>query len=159
MLSERGRSVQHKKIDKNEPYPGALTQPKDISALADAYRQSAHALLATKKSGKSIAHAPFRLCALHAIELYLNAYLLARKLSSAQIRGMQHNLSERAELAIKSGLCLRKRTAVHLQHLTQEREYLRTRYEPEAASTLSQLNRITATLDEVAAKVTLAASK
>lgn len=36
------------------------------------------------------------------------------------------------------------------------REYLITRYGPELASTLSQINRLSATLEEVATKVRLA---
>lgn len=39
--------------------------------------------------------------------------------------------------------------------LSQDREYLITRYGPELAATTSQINRLTATLEEVAAKVTL----
>ncbi len=50
---------------------------------------------------------------------------------------------------------LRKLTAAHLQTLSANREYLITRYGPELAASASQINRLTATLDEVAKKVTV----
>jgi hypothetical protein len=53
-----------------------------------------------------------------------------------------------------SGLVLRKRTVAHLNKLTESREYLVTRYGPELSTSLSQINRLMATLEEVARKVT-----
>jgi hypothetical protein len=41
----------------------------------------------------------------------------------------------------------------HLESMTGKREYLVSRYGPEMAATVSQVNRLTATLDEVADKV------
>jgi ribulose-5-phosphate 4-epimerase/fuculose-1-phosphate aldolase len=67
---------------------------------------------------------------------------------------MQHNLAERAKRAMDSGLQLRKRTAAHISAMVGNREYLVTRYGAEMTSTVSQINRLTATLDEVANKVT-----
>jgi hypothetical protein len=67
---------------------------------------------------------------------------------------MQHDLAERAEQAKRSGLQLRKRTVAHLSAMMGNREYLVTRYGPEMTSTASQINRLTATLEEVADKVT-----
>ena len=52
------------------------------------------------------------------------------------------------------GLSLRKRTAAHLAAIEGSREYLVTRYGPEMSGTSSQINRLTASLEEVAAKVT-----
>lgn len=72
---------------------------------------------------------------------------------------MQHDLSERTERAQEAGLRLRAKTAKHLQSLSQDREYLVTRYGPELAATASQVNRLTATLEEVAAKVTALIAK
>ena len=43
--------------------------------------------------------------------------------------------------------------------IASTREYLVTRYGPELTSTLAQLNRLAATLDEVASKVHFAMSK
>jgi hypothetical protein len=67
---------------------------------------------------------------------------------------MQHDLAQRAEWARLCGLQLRKRTAAHLSAMMGNREYLVTRYGPEMTSTASQINRLTATLEEVANKVT-----
>ena len=69
---------------------------------------------------------------------------------------MQHNLSTRANLAIDKGLHLRKRTVEHLVAMASNREYLTSRYAPEKAAAMSQINRLDATLDEVARKVALA---
>ncbi len=55
-------------------------------------------------------------------------------------------------MAIDAGLNLRKRTAEHLETLTSKREYLVTRYGPEMTATLSQVNRVTATLEELSQK-------
>jgi len=66
---------------------------------------------------------------------------------------MQHSLPKRA--AHLSDLRLRKRTAAHLSDIEKNREYLVTRYAPEKMkATVSQINRLSATLDEVAKKVT-----
>lgn len=91
--------------------------------------------------------------AIHAIELYLNALLLFRGQETSRIRGLQHDLAARTEMAIANGLQLRKRTAAHLSAMAGNREYLVTRYGPEMTATISQINRLTATLDEVANKV------
>jgi hypothetical protein len=85
--------------------------------------------------------------------LYFNALLLHLGKEPSSVRGLQHDLAARAELAIESGLVLRKRTTAHLKAMAVSREYLVTRYGPELTSTLSQVNRLAATLDEVAAKV------
>jgi hypothetical protein len=98
----------------------------------------------------------FGLTAIHAVELYLNAFLLRHGHSPSQVRKLQHDLLARAELAIAGGLTLRKRTAEHLRSLSAGREYLVSRYAPELAETMSQINRLAATLDEVANKVSKA---
>ena len=67
---------------------------------------------------------------------------------------MRHDLAARAEPAIACGLRLRKRTAAHLVALVGNREYVVTRYGPEMTATVSQINRLNATLEEVASKVT-----
>ena len=53
---------------------------------------------------------PYRLLALHAIELYLNAYLLDRGYAAADVRRLQHDLAVRTERAVRAGLVLRVRT-------------------------------------------------
>ena len=67
---------------------------------------------------------------------------------------MQHDLALRAVIATSNGLQLRARSAAHLKSLAAQREYLVIRYGPELAGTTSKINRMVATLDEVARKVT-----
>lgn len=136
-------------------YPGELASPRQLHELAEEYRKAANLLLQQGRPGKPLTRAPFRLSAIHAIELYLTALLLHCGHNPNQIRKMQHDLSARTEHALKAGLQLRTKTATHLQSLSQNREYLVTRYGPELAATTSQINRLTATLEEVAAKVTI----
>lgn len=93
--------------------------------------------------------------AIHAVELYLNAFLLRSGHSAGQVRGLQHNLVARADLAVQLGLVLRKRTREHLHAMSQSREFLVTRYVPSGTS-LSEINRLQATVEEVAQKVSAA---
>jgi hypothetical protein len=134
-------------------YPGELASPRQVYELAEEYRKAAHHVLLLGRPRKPLTRAPFRLSAIHAIELYLSALLLQRGCAPEQIRGMQHDLMARAKLAVMEGLRLRKRTIDHLQSLSQNREYLVIRYAPELVGTTSQINQLTATLDEVAKKV------
>ncbi|MBZ9994056.1 hypothetical protein [Mesorhizobium sp. BH1-1-4] len=136
-------------------YPGELASPQQVHELAQEYRKAAHHLLPLGRPGKPLTRAPFRLSAIHAIELYLTALLLHRGHNPNQIRKMHHDLSARTEHTLAAGLLLRAKTAKHLQTLSQNREYLVTRYGPEMAATASHITRLTATLDEVAVKVTL----
>ena len=110
-------------------------------------------LLGLGRARAPLTRAPFRLTAIHAIEPYLNVFLLRRGHAVAHIRGLQHDLWGRAERALAAGLCLRKRTVTHLRDLSDSREYLATRYGPELATSMSQINRLVATLEEVASKV------
>jgi hypothetical protein len=128
-------------------YPGEGADTAQIIRLASEYREAAHSLLARKLNGLSLA--PCRLVAVHAIELYLNVFLREAGVHAAEIRGFQHDLSKRVERAKKSGLVLRKRTQQHLEQMTCAREYVVTRYGPEMTNTLSQVNRLMATLDEL----------
>ena len=92
--------------------------------------------------------------AIHAIELYLNALLLAAGQPASKVRGLHHDLRIRTAMALKEGLQLRKRTVLHLEALSETREYLLVRYDPEA-SAASQVNRLMATLTEVSEKAQL----
>jgi hypothetical protein len=92
--------------------------------------------------------------AIHSLELHLNALLIAAGHPTAKVRGLQHDFATRTDLAITAGLRLRARTILHLKSLSETREYLITRYDP-ALSATSQLNRLAATLEEVAEKVTV----
>ena len=135
-------------------YPGEGAKPDEVLRLAREYQLAAHALLSLGRRGQPLSHAPFRLLAIHAIELHLNALLLAKGHQSTKVRGMQHNLAARTDAAIALGLILRKRTAQHLRSLSETREYLVSRYDP-GLSALSKINRLSATLDEVAQKATV----
>ena len=132
-------------------YPGEAATPAQIGLLAGEYRRAADALLQTCSRGEPLSHAPYRLLALHAIELYLNAVLVAAGYAPAKLRALHHDLGTRTELALAAKLDLRKRTITHLLKMSETREYLASRYDP-LASVTSELNRISATLHEVANK-------
>ncbi len=135
-----------------EPYPGSETGLAEMVRLAASYRTAAKTLLAAG-AGRDL-RAPGRLCALHGIELYLNAYLLHHGATHGEIRKLFHDMAKRTQLAQGHGLVLGAKTARHLECLSLNREYLRVRYEPEEqALTRSQVNRLTATLDQVAEAV------
>lgn len=134
-------------------YPGAVATPSQVLSLAEEYRQAARALLPTGRRRQPLSWAPYRLVAIHSLELHLNALLLASGHPMAKVRGLQHDFATRTELALAAGLKLRKRTSLHLRGLSKTREYLITRYDP-ALSAASQLNRLAASLEEVAGKVT-----
>ncbi len=134
-------------------YPGDLATPEQICLLAEEYRKAAHKLLELGRPKQPLSLAPFRLSAIHAIELYLNVFLMRKGIGSNSIRGMQHNLKARTDLAKENGLILKSRTLAHLHALADTREYLVTRYGPELCSSVSQINRLVATLEEVATKV------
>lgn len=133
-------------------YPGEAAGPCEVLALADEYRRAAEALLPIGSRRSPLSRAPYRLVAIHAIELYLNAYLLAAGHSPAEVRRLHHDFGSRTRHAAGSKLVLRKRTEMHLHRLSERREYLTTRYDCAPAET-SELNRLAASLAEVAEKV------
>lgn len=139
-------------IERQQFYPGESATPQQIVDLADEYRRAADALLGIGRPGQPLSRAPYRLVAIHAVELYLNAFLLAAGHPSAKLRGLHHNLAARTQFALGAKLPLRKRTAEHLCRLSETREYLIIRYDP-ATPARSELNRLAATLTEVAEKV------
>ncbi|OEC96944.1 hypothetical protein A9Z06_28185 [Rhizobium sp. YK2] len=118
--------------------------------LASRYRDAASTL---GKGVSKLNHIPQRLLALHSIELYLDALLLANGLEHETIGSFEHDFNERTRVAMDIGLVLRKRTAAHLATLSSSREYLAVSYGPETTATLSQMNRVMATLDELSLKV------
>ena len=141
---------------KIEPYPGSTALPADVMALADEYSRAAEALISARRPRQVLSLAPARLCAIHSIELYLNAFLMHCGTPPADIRKQFqfHDLASRTKLAVDRGLILRKRTTEHLSKMTETREYLISRYAPERIdSELSQINRLMATVREIAQKV------
>ena len=140
-------------IQQQKIYPGEQATPQQVLALADEYRLAANNLLPLGRPGKPLSRAPYRLAAFHAIELYLNAFLMRSGESSSSLRGMHHDLKQRRMLAVRAGLCLKKKTEAHLDAVSEAREYLVMRYGPEVSGNASHLNRVEATLNEVAEKV------
>jgi len=129
------------------------TTPKELVELAQSFVAASETYLTLHKKTKSVAQAPYRFNAIHAIELYLTAYLQLNKHEPGEIRDLQHNLKERTARATKAGLVLRKRTISHLGKMTSTREYVETRYHPAALKKLSQPTQLLATLKEVREKV------
>jgi hypothetical protein len=62
----------------------------DVLALAGEYRKAALKLAELGRRGEPTSWAPFRLCAIHALELHLNALLVHSGEPAARIRGLQH---------------------------------------------------------------------
>lgn len=122
--------------------------------LADEYKKAAGMLYAAARKKDALSLAPWRLLAIHAIELYLNAFLISKGSTGKALRCMQHNFGDRAKLALDAKLVLKKKTADHLISITKKREYVVSRYDAGAEAEFSKINRLTATLDEVSAKVT-----
>ncbi|MBB3571569.1 hypothetical protein [Rhizobium sp. BK491] len=131
-------------------YTGKAADVRGILNLAARYRDAANTL---GEGSSKPNHLPQRLLAFHAMELYLNAFLLAKGVGPTTIHGFRHDLGEQARIATETGLVLRKRTAAHLATLSSSREILVVSYGPETTATLSQMNRVMATLDEVSLKV------
>ncbi len=110
-------------------------------------------LMEIRRPSKPFSRAPYHLTAIHAIELYLNALLLSQGMKPCDLRKLHHDLSARIEHQHAVGLALRSRTAAHLVDLSKRREYLISRYGTDQMTTVSQINRLQATLEEIQAKV------
>lgn len=140
-------------IEGQKFYPGETASPALVLQLAGEYRLAAEALLPTGRRRDPLSLAPYRFVAIHAVELHLNAVLLASGQSPTALRRLHHDLAARVDLAVAVGLALRRRTLAHLLTLSSTREYLSTRYDPEVQVTFPS-NRIAATLAEVSEKAT-----
>lgn len=138
-----------------DPFPGADATAAQVHELAAEYRRAAGLLAVAGVPGRPLTRSPYRLLVIQAVELYLNGYLLAHGQDSAAIRRLHHDLGARARLAVSAGLVLRARTLAHLEQLAANREYLTSRYATGAGVVRSNPNRLAATLDEVASKVTM----
>ena len=129
-------------------YPGDGMDARKTLALAAEFDGASQVLRKAKF------WAPYRLAALHAIELYLSAFLRKHGLENEIIRKTGHQFCAKTTLAREHGLLLRAKTQAHLSNLTCKREYLITRYDASMLPTLTELTRIDATLREIATKVT-----
>ncbi|MCZ8158299.1 MAG: hypothetical protein O9256_00140 [Rhizobiaceae bacterium] len=138
-------------VEHRNSYPGSKATVREIIDLADSYYHAARVLL-DDNSKKMVPYssAPARMAAIHAIELYINAFLRHEGSAPEDVRKRMHHL---AEPNLVRKLKLRKRTAEHLDAMTTRREYLIARYAPERVTDHTQLNRLYATLDEVMKKV------
>lgn len=131
-------------------YPGSSASAREILDLANAYYGAALHLMTLAQKDVPLSRAPARMCAIHAIELYLNAFLRSEGAPPEAVRGRMHNLSDPQFISV---LHLRAKTVRHLDEMTQRREYLIARYAPERVALHTELNRLTATLVEVMTKV------
>ncbi|RYG88150.1 MAG: hypothetical protein EON59_05310 [Alphaproteobacteria bacterium] len=139
-----------------DDYPGARASPYELNLLADFYRDAAFRAAESVRCGDALSAAPLRLLAIQSIELNLSAFLLLNGVSALEVRRMGHDLACRVERASELGLVLRQRTAAHIAAVVRDREYLIARYGPDCLSNVSQLNRMLATVQEVATKVSQA---
>ncbi|WP_246703593.1 hypothetical protein [Rhizobium sp. P28RR-XV] len=135
---------------KRPAQPGKAAGVRSILNLATHYQEAARKL---GEGSSKPNQAPQRLLALHAMELYLNAFLLAKGVDATMIGGFRHDLGERTRIATDAGLILRKRTVAHLAALSASNEHHVISHAPQPASTLSQMNRVMATVDELSRKV------
>lgn len=132
-------------------YPGANASVREIMDFANAYYHASMVLFTESETKRvPFSSAPARLCAIHAIELYLNAFLRHEGIAPSEVRKRMHNLAEPDFVA---KLKLRKKTALHLEAMTEKREYLIARYAPERVADHTELNRLSATLVEIMTKV------
>ncbi|MEO9873424.1 MAG: hypothetical protein ABJM26_12615 [Anderseniella sp.] len=138
-----------------DQYPGDNATAGQILDLAGAYHDAAQRLWEDGCRKHTIARAPLHLAAIHAIELYLSALLLHKGTEAAKVRSLKHCLQDRADQAKQAGLQLRTNTHAHLVSMSDNREYLVVRYEPELQTVMSNITRLMATLNEVSKKVNL----
>lgn len=133
-----------------KPSTDDASQAVHVLAVLKDYQAAAAFLMKSplKESG------PCRFFMLHATELYLNAFLYAHGESVETIRDFQHSFTRRIEAAGKCGLVLRKKTVEHLQKVDARKEYVNSRYQSVVTEKFSLSNRLTASLNEVAKKVT-----
>ena len=75
-------------IEVQKIYPGEDATALEVLLLADEYRKAAATLLPTGRRGKPLSRAPYRLVAIQAVELYLNALMLSRGRPSSEVRGL-----------------------------------------------------------------------
>ena len=136
-------------------YPGESATSEELFQLAEEYNRASHALLAIRRSGQPLSRAPFHLTALHAIELNLNALLLFEGMQAQHLRALHHDLSARVEHELAASLALKGRTVAHLSDASKKREYLVSRYGTDQMKTMSEINRLKATLEEIRIKVAI----
>ncbi len=123
--------------------------PQDVLAVAGSYAEAADHLFAQHRTAKPDLNMPARLCALHAVELYLHAFLRFRGASAKQIRARSHSLWHEE---FNKVLDLDPKTRQHLQDLSSERVYVSVRYPIDHVSRPCPINRMERTLEAVREK-------
>jgi len=134
------------------PAPASIstaTTPQDVLDLADRYAEAADHLFAENRRSKPDLNMPARLCALHATELYLHAFLRFRGASAKQMRARNHDLWHEE---FNRCLGLDAKTCRHLQELTNGRVYLSVRYPVEQVAQPCPINRMERTLEAIREK-------
>jgi hypothetical protein len=143
--------------DESQNFPHVSeASAQEFLAFADEFHRAALVARKLCEPKKPLTRIGFCSLAIHAIELYLNAYLRNLEVSPAELKKISHNLRKRRLMAVAGGLKLRRKTQEHLDFMTVCREYRKVRYGPEIGSEKSELSQIDRTLREVAKKVGLA---
>lgn len=75
-------------------YPGSQAEVAEIMELAESYYEAAQALFTNARKRRPLSYAPARLCSIHAIELYLNAFLRRSGETPEKVRARMHNLAD-----------------------------------------------------------------
>ena len=134
-------------------YPGSNMSYGQMLALAHEYRRIALSLDRLQAKKRPMLIAPYRFAAIHAIELYFNAFLLFRGLSHVELRQSHHDLKQRQLLAHSNGLMLKATTVSRLEELMLNREYLSARYSIMGAKNALDFNSLERIMNELARKV------
>jgi len=71
-----------------DDYPGNRCSPEEIRHLAKQYKRAAELAQRLAKAGAPVSRAPFHLTAIHAIELYLSAFLRLNGHPPEELRGL-----------------------------------------------------------------------
>jgi hypothetical protein len=127
-------------------------KPQEMLDLAKSYADAAEHLFAEHRASKMSLQKPARLCALHAIELYLHAFLTFRGATDKQMKDRHHALWHE-EFSDRLGLDAK--TQQHLKDLTTEKAYLAVRYGCEPPHTMCAETRMKRTLELIREKADL----
>jgi|OM-RGC.v1.024672236 hypothetical protein len=123
--------------------------PHDVLVLAAKYAEAADCLFAEHRRSQSDLNLPARLCALHAVELYLHAFLRYRGASAKQLRTRNHGLWHDE---FNRCLDLDAKTRQHLQDLSDQKAYLSVRYPNDPVQRPCPINRMERTLEAIREK-------
>lgn len=135
---------------------GADVEPQELLRLAGCYARAALRAQPVT-NGNQVNSAPSRLLLIHAIELYLTAYLRHCGVPHGDMLTLNHKLHERALRARENGLPLGDKTLRRLENVDNRQEYKAVRYAP-AAYQQSPVNQLESILIDVQRKLEKALS-